>query len=211
MLGTAVPRVKTYDAQTHNSYTQKDPDLHEAASAIVKGQFDTGLCAELTGMGSSMPIKAAGYSGTIGRRGVPVKQMQRKACKQLPVHVVLVHEFRISRVSSVRINVLQDPQASFRLDTTYQCRWLHPVRSMAHQSRTRGVICLTSNGIGFYDRDVSTALSIRRCAAGPAGPELSSWSSRPAIPNPGSEGQEWGARARQGYAADVAAVAATER
>ncbi|KAJ9533477.1 hypothetical protein QJQ45_026536, partial [Haematococcus lacustris] len=155
------------------------------------------------------PIKAAGYSGTIGRRGVPVKQMQRKACKQLPVHVVLVHEF--SRVSSARINVLLDPQASFKLDTTYQCRWLHPVRSMAHQSRTRGVICLTSNGIGFYDRDVSTALSIRRCAAGPAGPELSSWSSRPAMPNPGSEGQEWGARARQGYAADVAAVAATER
>ncbi|KAJ9509076.1 hypothetical protein QJQ45_001557 [Haematococcus lacustris] len=42
----------------------------------------------------------------------------------------------------------------------------------------------------FYDRDVSAALNIRRCAVGP-GPrptELCYWPNRPAMPKPG---QEW--------------------
>ncbi|KAJ9529363.1 hypothetical protein QJQ45_013797, partial [Haematococcus lacustris] len=42
----------------------------------------------------------------------------------------------------------------------------------------------------FYDRDVSAALSIRRCAVGP-GPrptELCYWTNRPAVPKPG---QDW--------------------
>ncbi|GFH13717.1 hypothetical protein HaLaN_09654 [Haematococcus lacustris] len=38
---------------------------------------------------------AAGFrgSGSIGSRGVPVKQMLREACQQFPGRVVLVHEF----------------------------------------------------------------------------------------------------------------------
>ncbi|KAJ9516869.1 hypothetical protein QJQ45_027271, partial [Haematococcus lacustris] len=50
------------------------------------------------------------------------------------------------------------------------------------------------NGISkFYDRDVSAALNIRRCAVGP-GPrptELCYWDGRPAMPKPGRPGQEW--------------------
>ncbi|KAJ9509449.1 hypothetical protein QJQ45_009256 [Haematococcus lacustris] len=45
----------------------------------------------------------------------------------------------------------------------------------------------------FYDRDVSAALNIRRCAVGP-GPrptELCYWDGRPAMPKPGRPGQEW--------------------
>ncbi|KAJ9532139.1 hypothetical protein QJQ45_003857 [Haematococcus lacustris] len=70
--------------------------------------------------------------------------------------------------------------------------WLRPVRSMATRSRIRGLMCSTSTGIRFYDRDVSAALNIRRIAAGPGRPrELSSWVGRPAMPNPGKPGQEW--------------------
>ncbi|GFH25554.1 uncharacterized protein HaLaN_23537, partial [Haematococcus lacustris] len=74
---------------------------------------------------------AAGFSGSgsIGSKGVPVKQMLREACKQFPGRVVLVHEFRTSRVSSARTNVVQGQAESFR--------WLYPVRSMAKRSRIR--------------------------------------------------------------------------
>ncbi|GFH29783.1 hypothetical protein HaLaN_28504 [Haematococcus lacustris] len=108
---------------------------------------------------------------------------QRTACKQFPGRVVLVHEFRTSRVSSARTNVVAGHAESFR--------WLHPVRNMATRSRIRGLMCSTSIGIRFYDRDVSAALNIRRIAAGPGRPrELSSWQGRPAMPNPGRVGQE---------------------
>ncbi|KAJ9508474.1 hypothetical protein QJQ45_012012 [Haematococcus lacustris] len=71
-------------------------------------------------------------------------------------------------------------------------QWLRPVRSMATRSRIRGLMCLTSNGIRFYDRDVSAPLNIRRIAAGPGRPrELSSWLGRPAMPDRGRPGQEW--------------------
>ncbi|KAJ9519764.1 hypothetical protein QJQ45_013469 [Haematococcus lacustris] len=63
---------------------------------------------------------------------------------------------------------------------------------MATRSRIWGLMCSTSTGIRFYDRDVSAALNIRRIAAGPCRPrELSSWLGRPAMPNPGRPGQEW--------------------
>ncbi|KAJ9507749.1 hypothetical protein QJQ45_019338, partial [Haematococcus lacustris] len=45
----------------------------------------------------------------------------------------------------------------------------------------------------FYDRDLSAALNIRRCAVGP-GPrptELCYWPNRPAMPKPGQPGQDW--------------------
>ncbi|KAJ9518159.1 hypothetical protein QJQ45_010097 [Haematococcus lacustris] len=155
-----------------------------------------------TGRPLALAYGAAGFSGSgsIGSKGVPVKQMQREACKQFPGRVVLVHEFRTSRVSSARTNVVQGQAESFR--------WLYPVRSMAKRSRIRGLMCSTSNVIKrrFYDRDVSAALNIARIAAGPGRPrELSSWLGRPAMPNPHGPGV--GASARQRPAAEVAAAA----
>ncbi|KAJ9508788.1 hypothetical protein QJQ45_028099 [Haematococcus lacustris] len=143
---------------------------------------------------------AAGFngSGTIGCRGVPVSQMQKEAVKQFrPERVVLVDEFRTSRVSSAdntpSETLLDTPPESFtrRLES----RWLRPVKSMAKRSQVRGLMCLTSinNITRFYDRDVSAALNIRRCAVGP-GPrptELCYWTNRPAMPKPGQPGQEW--------------------
>ncbi|KAJ9515538.1 hypothetical protein QJQ45_021643, partial [Haematococcus lacustris] len=106
-----------------------------------------------TGRPLALAYGAAGFSGSgsIGSKGVPVKQMQREACKQFPGRVVLVHEFRTSRVSSARTNVVQGQAESFR--------WLYPVRSMAKRSRIRGLMCSTSNVIKrrFYDRDVNKA------------------------------------------------------
>ncbi|KAJ9523494.1 hypothetical protein QJQ45_007207 [Haematococcus lacustris] len=112
--------------------------------------------------------------------------MLREACKLFPGRVVMVHEFRTSRVSSARNDDVQDEAEA--------SRWLYPVRSMAKQSRIRGLMCSTSNVIKrrLYNRDVSAALNIRRIAAGPGRPrELSSWPGRPAMPNPGTAGQEW--------------------
>ncbi|KAJ9523486.1 hypothetical protein QJQ45_007218 [Haematococcus lacustris] len=107
-------------------------------------------------------------------------EMQREACKQFPGRVVMVHE---SRVSSARNDDVQDEAEA--------SRWLYPVRSMAKQSRIRGLMCSTSKR-RFYNRDVSAALNIARIAAGPGRPrELSSWLGRPAMPDPGTAGQEW--------------------
>ncbi|KAJ9526762.1 hypothetical protein QJQ45_017491 [Haematococcus lacustris] len=137
---------------------------------------------------------AAGFSGsgTIGCRGVPVSQMLKEAVKQFrPGRVVLVDEFRTSRVSSAdntpSETLLDTPPESFR--------WLRPVKSMAKRSQVRGLMCSTSinNITRFYDRDVSAALNIRRCAVGP-GPrptELCYWTNRPAMPKPGQPGQDW--------------------
>ncbi|KAJ9520845.1 hypothetical protein QJQ45_014045 [Haematococcus lacustris] len=138
-----------------------------------------------TGHPLALAYGAASFSGSgsRGSRGVPVKQMLREACKQFPGRVVLVHEFRTSRVSSAHTDVVAGQPESFR--------W-HTWRGMATRSRIRGLMCSTSNGIRFYDRDVSAALNIRRIAAGPGRPrELSSWLGRPAMPNPGRPGQEW--------------------
>ncbi|KAJ9520908.1 hypothetical protein QJQ45_014108 [Haematococcus lacustris] len=65
---------------------------------------------------------AAGFSGSgsIGSKGVPVNQMRREACKQFPERVVLVHEFRTSRVSSARTNVVQGQAESF---STRKCNF----------------------------------------------------------------------------------------
>ncbi|KAJ9512687.1 hypothetical protein QJQ45_018801, partial [Haematococcus lacustris] len=139
-----------------------------------------------TGRPLALAYGEAGFSGagSRGSRGVPVKQMLKEACKQFPGRVLMVHEFRTSRVSSARTNVVAGHAEGFR--------WLRPVRSMATRSRIRGLMCSTSNGIRFYDRDVSAALNIRRIAAGPGRPrELSSWVGRPAMPDPGRPGQEW--------------------
>ncbi|KAJ9520001.1 hypothetical protein QJQ45_014727 [Haematococcus lacustris] len=119
-------------------------------------------------------------------------KMQKEAVKQFrPERVVLVDEFRTSRVSSAdntpSETLLDTPPESFR--------WLRPVKSMAKRSQVRGLMCLTSinNITSFYDRDVSAALNIRRCAVGP-GPrptELCYWPNRQAMPKPGQPGQEW--------------------
>ncbi|KAJ9518160.1 hypothetical protein QJQ45_010096 [Haematococcus lacustris] len=137
---------------------------------------------------------AAGFkgTGTIGCRGVPVSQMQKEAVKQFRAErVVLVDEFRTSRVSSAdntpSETLLDTPPESFR--------WLRLVKSKAKRSQVRGLMCSTSinNITRFYDRDVSAAQNIRRCAVGP-GPrptELCYWTNRPAMPKPGQPGQDW--------------------
>ncbi|KAJ9508368.1 hypothetical protein QJQ45_011885 [Haematococcus lacustris] len=70
-----------------------------------------------TGRPLALAYGAAGFSGSgsIGSRGVPAKQIQREACKQFPGRVVLVHEFRTSRVSSARTDVVAGQPESFRL------------------------------------------------------------------------------------------------
>ncbi|KAJ9514012.1 hypothetical protein QJQ45_021103 [Haematococcus lacustris] len=109
---------------------------------------------------------ATGFSssGTIGYRGVPVSQMLKEALRQFPAgQVVMVDEFRTSRVSSAYSNPNEalpgQPPETFR----------------------------------FHDRDVSAALNIRRCAVGlgPRPTELCRWEGRPAMPKPGNLGREW--------------------
>ncbi|KAJ9525795.1 hypothetical protein QJQ45_009333 [Haematococcus lacustris] len=135
---------------------------------------------------------AAGFSGSgsIGCRGVPVSQMLKEALRQFPAgRVVMVDEFRTSRVSSA----YSHPSEALPGQPPESFRWLRPVYSSAKRSQVRGLMCSTSNNIRFYDRDVSAALNIRRCAVGP-GPrptELCYWDGRPAMPKPGRPGQEW--------------------
>ncbi|KAL6757356.1 hypothetical protein V8C86DRAFT_3212697 [Haematococcus lacustris] len=107
-------------------------------------------------------------SGSIGCRGVP---------------------FRTSRVSSA----YSHPSEALPGQPPESFRWLRPVYSEAKRSQVRGLMSSTSYNIRFYDRDVSAALNIRRCAVGP-GPrptELCYWDGRPAMPKPGRPGQEW--------------------
>ncbi|GFH14244.1 uncharacterized protein HaLaN_10262, partial [Haematococcus lacustris] len=135
---------------------------------------------------------AAGFSssGSIGCRGVPVSQMLKEAPRQFPAGgVVMVDEFRTSRVSSAYSN----PSEALRGQPPENFRWLRPVYSGAKRSQVSGLKCSTSNNVRFYDRDVSAALNIRRCAVGP-GPrptELCYWDGRPAMPKLGQPGQEW--------------------
>ncbi|KAJ9521501.1 hypothetical protein QJQ45_008794 [Haematococcus lacustris] len=103
--------------------------------------------------------------------------------------VVLVDEFRTSRVSSA----YSHPSEALPGQPPESFRWLRPVYSEAKRSQVRGLMSSTSYNIRFYDRDVSAALNIRRCAVGP-GPrptELCYWDGRPAMPKPGRPGQEW--------------------
>ncbi|GFH10142.1 uncharacterized protein HaLaN_05403 [Haematococcus lacustris] len=61
-----------------------------------------------TGRPLALAYGAAGFSGagSMGSRGVPVKQMLREACQQFPGRVLMVDEFRTSRVSSAHTNVV---------------------------------------------------------------------------------------------------------
>ncbi|KAJ9508795.1 hypothetical protein QJQ45_028108 [Haematococcus lacustris] len=84
------------------------PDMWaELSKPVVRRQAAHG------GRPLALTYESAGFSGsgTIGSRGVPVKQMQREACRQFPGRVVLVHEFR---VSPARTNVVQGQAESFR-------------------------------------------------------------------------------------------------
>ncbi|KAJ9530106.1 hypothetical protein QJQ45_023381 [Haematococcus lacustris] len=141
---------------------------------------------------------------------VPISQMLKEALWQLPAgRVVMVDEFRTSRISSaysnLRLVVLEGGGVKvagwFKIKGSRNnltivhcpmcpCRWLRPVYSSAKRSQVRGLMCSTSNNIRFYDRDVSAALNIRRCAFGP-GPrptELCYWAGRPAMPKPARPG-----------------------
>ncbi|KAJ9525533.1 hypothetical protein QJQ45_003080 [Haematococcus lacustris] len=85
------------------------------------------------------------------------------------------------------------PKAQEQQQQPAEAQWLRPVYSEAKRSFVRGLMSSTSYNIRFYDRDVSAALNIRRCAVGP-GPrptELCYWDGRPAMPKLGRPGQEW--------------------
>ncbi|KAJ9518551.1 hypothetical protein QJQ45_018528, partial [Haematococcus lacustris] len=117
------------------------------------------------------------------------ESLKRSSVRQFGAgRVVMVDEFRTSRVSSA----YSHPSEALPGQPPESFRWLRPVYSEAKRSQVRGLMCSTSNNIRFYDRDVSAALNIRRCAVGP-GPrptELCYWAGRPAMPKPGSLGQE---------------------
>ncbi|KAJ9533824.1 hypothetical protein QJQ45_026907, partial [Haematococcus lacustris] len=135
---------------------------------------------------------AAGFSGSgsVGCRGVPVSQIVKEALRQFPAgRVFMVDEFRTSRVSSAYSN----PSEALPGQPPESFSWLRPVYSSAKRSQVRGLMCSTSNNIRFYDRDVSAALNIRRCAVspGPRPTELCYWDGRPAMPKRGRPGQEW--------------------
>ncbi|KAJ9527004.1 hypothetical protein QJQ45_025285, partial [Haematococcus lacustris] len=74
------------------------------------------------------------------------------------------------------------------------CTWLqHIPHEVTHDMAHDLTSCISHTMCRFYDRDVSAALNIRRCAVGP-GPrptELCYWDGRPAMPKPGRPGQEW--------------------
>ncbi|GFH07455.1 hypothetical protein HaLaN_02254, partial [Haematococcus lacustris] len=101
-------------------------------------------------------------SGSVGCGGVPVSQMRKEAVKQFGAgRVVLVEEFCTSRVSSA----YSSPSEALPEQPPESFRWLLPVNSKAKRSQVRGLMSSTSHNIRFYDRDVSAALNIRRCAA----------------------------------------------
>ncbi|KAJ9532329.1 hypothetical protein QJQ45_010369 [Haematococcus lacustris] len=99
-----------------------------------------------------------------------------------------------SHVSAPCSQVLASPRVLRQLPCVLSpALWLRPVYSKAKRSQVRGLMSSTSHNIRFYDRDVSAALNIRRCAVGP-GPrptELCYWEGRPAMPKRGRPGQEW--------------------
>ncbi|KAJ9508916.1 hypothetical protein QJQ45_028232, partial [Haematococcus lacustris] len=82
---------------------------------------------------------------------------------------------------------MQVAAASVQLGEAIPSQGLDVLNKQQHQVSTGLTLHM------FYDRDVSAALNIRRCAVGP-GPrptELCYWDGRPALPKPGRPGQEW--------------------
>ncbi|GFH29120.1 hypothetical protein HaLaN_27727 [Haematococcus lacustris] len=110
--------------------------------------------------------------------------MLREACKQFPGRVVLVHEFRTSRVSSARTNVVAGQAESFRMAPHTPTPFSTLALAILQMSFD---LCRLAGGCAWWaawrrDRDVSAALNIRRIAAGLG---------RPAMPNPGRPCEEW--------------------
>ncbi|KAJ9528116.1 hypothetical protein QJQ45_005762 [Haematococcus lacustris] len=92
----------------------------------------------------------------------PRRTVPRRSCRR-PGRVVLVDDFRTSRVSSA------DNTPSKTLPDT------------------------PSESFRFYDRDMSAALNTGHLAvgSGPRPTELCYWTNRPAMPKPGQPGQGW--------------------
>ncbi|KAJ9508440.1 hypothetical protein QJQ45_011970 [Haematococcus lacustris] len=83
-------------------------------------------------------------SGSVGCRGVPVSQMRKEAVKQFGAgRVVLVEEFRTSRVSSA----YSSPSEALPGQPPESFRWLRPVYSKAKRSQVRGLMSSTSHNI----------------------------------------------------------------
>ncbi|GFH10403.1 hypothetical protein HaLaN_05710, partial [Haematococcus lacustris] len=99
-----------------------------------------------TGRPLALAYGAAGFSGSgsIGSKGVPVKQMQREARKQFSGRVVLVHEFRTSRVSSARTNVEWSHYIAVEWHLTHQPRLCPALSGYTWRDFTLG---LARNGL----------------------------------------------------------------
>ncbi|GFH05734.1 hypothetical protein HaLaN_00244 [Haematococcus lacustris] len=70
--------------------------------------------------------------------------MLKEALRQFPAgRVVMVDEFRTSRVSSV----YSHPSEALPGQPPESFRWLRPVYSEAKRSQVRGLMCSTSNNI----------------------------------------------------------------
>ncbi|KAJ9521092.1 hypothetical protein QJQ45_022808 [Haematococcus lacustris] len=126
-------------------------------------------------------------SGSIGSKGVPVKQMRREACKQFPGRVVLVHEFRTSRVSSARTNVV----AAECLDC---CKLVVPGAQHSDAVPDPGLDVLYKQ---CHQAQVLRLRRVSRVEHRPhcsrAGPptRAQQLTGRPAMRNPSRVGQEW--------------------
>ncbi|KAJ9518473.1 hypothetical protein QJQ45_018474 [Haematococcus lacustris] len=104
---------------------------------------------------------AAGFSssGSIGCRGVQVSQMLEEALRQFPAgRVVMVDEFRTSRVSSAYSNPTLPPQCN-----NYKCALPHVSMQVAAASLQRGEV-FPSQGLDVLNkqqRQVSTGLTLQ--------------------------------------------------
>ncbi|KAJ9533161.1 hypothetical protein QJQ45_018252, partial [Haematococcus lacustris] len=229
-----------------------------------------------TGRPLALAYGAAGFRGrgSIGSRGVPVKQMLKEACKQFPERVVLVHEFpgqlcphqrggrpgrvfqvaapgaqhgdavpdpgldvlnkhqqhQVLRSGRAEVQRLRDVEQSL-MDTVDGLQGDLDDLQAAHQ-RLQGA---SNNGVAKRERSyrfaliyaalqvaapgaqhgdavpdpgldvlnkhqqhqvlrsgrVSRAEHPSHCSRAGRPRELSSWQGRPAMPNPGTPGQEW--------------------
>ncbi|KAJ9508778.1 hypothetical protein QJQ45_028085 [Haematococcus lacustris] len=99
----------------------------------------------------------------------------------------------LSRVSSKPSSLASYRQFADTVLATYDAMWAEVSKQRWANAKFRLYCGKMRVVASFYDRDVSAALNIRRCAVGP-GPrptELCYWDGRPAMPKRGRPGQEW--------------------
>ncbi|KAJ9517975.1 hypothetical protein QJQ45_004362 [Haematococcus lacustris] len=185
------------EAQPEQSKAQKNKKASEAGAVVASEVVEARVVTQLEAWVEACSMRALLGSLLLGLavrgwftrlRGLPDGQ---EVFEEIPAEDAFIPNLADRNMYLQLIRGLPPPgrRSSQPSMSSGPAGWLHPVRSMATRSRIRGLMCSTSNGIRFYDRDVSAALNIARIAAGPGRPrELSSWLGRPAMPNPGRPG-----------------------